>query len=271
MSDLAMLTGNALKERLSRGELAVSMSVRIMRSHEIGYIAANAGFDTLYVDLEHSVLSLETTALLCQAARAAGIVPLVRLPVLEAALIGRVLDGGAMGLILPHIESAATARAAVAAALYPPRGTRSVGTGQPLLNYRSVPATEACAALNESLFIAAMVESAAGLSAVNTIAEVEGVDMLFVGTHDLCADMGWKSTDDEIVAAAYAQVLAAASKHGKFVGAGGVANRPQLVKRLLEMGVRFISAGTDLGFISAGASLSCAVIRASEAPSNAPQ
>jgi len=269
MTDMATLTRNPLKDRLARGDVSVSMSVRIMRGPEIGYIAANAGFDALYVDLEHSVLSLETTGLLCQAARAAGVVPLVRLPVLEPALIGRVLDAGAMGLILPHIETPEAAHAAVTAARYPPLGERSVGTGQPLLHYRNFPAAEACAALNQSLFIAAMVESAAGLSAVGDIAAVEGIDMLFVGTNDLCADMKWQSDDDEAAKRAYAQILAAASEHGKSVGAGGVANRPQLIKQLLQMGVRFISVGTDLGFISAGANQACAAIRASTASTHA--
>ncbi len=226
LATLAELTRNPLKEKLSRGDVVASMSVRIMRSHEIGPIAATAGFDTLYVDLEHSVLSLETTSLLCHAARQAGVVPLVRVPTIDPALFGRLLDGGAMGLILPHVESAEQARAVVAATRYPPHGTRSVGTGQPLLHYRSFPSAQACAALNESLFIAVMVESAAGLAAVDDIAGVEGVDMLFVGAGDLGAELGWKPGDDDAPADAFAQVLAAARSHGKVVGAGGVASRP---------------------------------------------
>ncbi len=251
--DLDRLTRNPLKALLAAGGVAVSMSVRIMRSHEIGRIAAAAGFDTLYVDLEHSVLSLETAALVCHAAREAGVVPLVRLPAADAALIGRVLDGGAMGLILPHLEDAAPARRAVAAACYPPRGRRSMGAGQPLLHYRAFPAGQACAALNRSLFVAVMVESAAGLAQAEALAGVDGVDMLFVGAGDLGAELGWGPEDDEAVAAAFAQALAAARRHGKTVGAGGLAQRPALMRRLVGMGVRFLSTGTDLAFLAAGA------------------
>ncbi|WP_454692660.1 HpcH/HpaI aldolase family protein [Achromobacter aloeverae] len=251
--DLSTLTRNPLRERLARGELATSMSLRMSRSHEIGRIAASAGFDALYVDLEHSVLSLETAATLCHAAREAGVVPLVRLPGLDSSLIGRVLDGGAMGLILPHIEDAAQACAAVSAALYPPRGTRSMGTGQALLHYRSFPAAQACAALNEAIFIAVMVESAAGLAAVDAIAAVAGVDMLFVGAGDLGAELGWAAADDDAVVDAFGKVVAAARPHGKFVGAGGIANRPAAMRRVFDLGVRFISTGTDLGFLAAGA------------------
>ncbi len=259
--DLDSLTRNPLKTLLAAGGVAVSMSVRIMRGHEIGRIAAGAGFDTLYVDLEHSVLSLETTARICHAAREAGVAPLVRLPAVDAALIGRVLDGGAMGLILPHLENAGSALQAVAAARDPPLGRRSVGTGQPLLHYRAFPGGEACAALNRSLFIAVMIESAAGLAQAEALAAVDGVDMLFVGAGDLGAEQGWRADDEEAVAAAFAQVLAAASRHGKTVGAGGVAQRPALVRRLVKMGVRFVSTGTDLAFLAAGAARQAREIR----------
>ncbi|WP_158219426.1 MULTISPECIES: HpcH/HpaI aldolase/citrate lyase family protein [unclassified Achromobacter] len=258
--DLSSLTRNPLKERLARGELAASMSLRISRSHEIGRIAASAGFSTLYVDLEHSVLSLETAAMLCHAAREAGVVPLVRVPGVDAAFIGRVLDGCAMGLILPHIEDASQARAAVAAAMYPPRGGRSMGSGQALLHYRSFPAAQAASALNASLFIAVMVESAAGLGAVDAIAAVDGVDMLFVGAGDLGAELGWADGDDDVVVAVFERVLAAARSHGKFVGAGGIANRPEVMRRVLRLGVRFVSTGTDLGFLASGAARQLAVV-----------
>ena len=261
MASLADLTRNPLKDRLASGAVVASMSLRIMRSHEIGSIAASAGFDTLYVDLEHSVLSLETTALLCHTAREAGVVPLVRLPTVDASLIGRVLDGGAMGLILPHLENEHQAGAAVDAALYPPRGSRSVGTGQPLLHYRTFPTAQACRALNDSVFIAVMVESESGLAAADAMAAVEGVDMLFVGSGDLGAELGWQADDDEVVVAAFAKVVAAAKHHGKYVGAGGVASRPQLMSRLLDMGVQFFSVGTDLSFMMAGAVQQLSVVR----------
>ena len=113
---------NSLKERLARGEVASSMTVRLSRSVEIAQVAATAGFDSLYIDLEHSSLSLETTSQICCAALTCGIAPLVRVAQVE--LIQRVLDGGALGIIAPDVRTAEQAREIVRAAKYPPQGER---------------------------------------------------------------------------------------------------------------------------------------------------
>src|SRR5215471_20485319 len=99
----------------------------LLRNHvrdiEIARIAGTAGFDSLYVDLEHASFSLETTGQICMAALEAGITPLVRVP--SVAEVSRVLDAGALGVIAPHVQSADDARAYVAAAKFPPLGHRS--------------------------------------------------------------------------------------------------------------------------------------------------
>src|SRR3954453_10848058 len=117
---------NSVKERLARGEVASSMTVRLTRSIEIAGLAKTAGFDSLYVDLEHSSLSLETTSQICIAALQTGIAPFVRVPQLE--LTQRVLDGRALGIIVPDVRSAARAREAVRFAKYPPQGERGFAT-----------------------------------------------------------------------------------------------------------------------------------------------
>jgi 2-keto-3-deoxy-L-rhamnonate aldolase RhmA len=253
-SPLSDIVRNPLKERLARGETATSMIVRISRGPEIGRMAASAGFDSLYVDLEHSTLSLDTTALICTVAREAGVVPLVRVPQIEASVIARVLDAGAMGIVVPHVTSAAQARLAVACAKYPPEGQRSVSSGLALLHYRSFPVAEASAALNAALLVAVMIESTQALACIDDIAAVEGVDLLLVGAGDLCADMGIPGeTADARLLDAFEQVLAAASRHGKHVGAGGLAAQPQLLGQLVGRGVRYVSAGTDLAFLASAA------------------
>ena len=116
-----------LKEKLSRSEVVASMTVRLSRSIEIAHIAASSGFDTLYVDLEHNTLSIDTCCQICIAAQSIGITPLVRVPANTPEYIGRVLDGGAMGVITPHVRSAAEARAMVDLVKFPPLGHRSAG------------------------------------------------------------------------------------------------------------------------------------------------
>src|ERR1700684_1269839 len=102
---------NHVKEKLARGEVVASMTVRLIRGIEIARIAKTAGFDSLYVDMEHASFSLETTGQICMAALAAGITPLVRVP--GVAEVSRVLDAGALGVIAPHVRSAEEARAYV--------------------------------------------------------------------------------------------------------------------------------------------------------------
>src|SRR5271169_709147 len=94
---------NHVKEKLARGEVVASMTVRLTRGVEIARIAKTAGFDSLYVDMEHSSFSLETTGQICMAALEVGITPLVRVPGL--AEVSRVLDAGALGIIAPHVQS----------------------------------------------------------------------------------------------------------------------------------------------------------------------
>src|SRR2546428_6267669 len=122
---------NPVKEKLARGELVSSMTARLVSSIEIVRIAKTAGFDSLYIDLEHSSFSMETTSQICVMALEAGIPALVRVPANTPEYISRVLDGGALGVIAPGVRSAAEARAVVAAAKYPPLGERGLTAGLP--------------------------------------------------------------------------------------------------------------------------------------------
>ena len=179
---------NSLKERLARGEVASSMTVRLSRSVEIAQVAATAGFDSLYIDLEHSSLSLETTSQICCAALTCGIAPLVRVAQVE--LIQRVLDGGALGVIAPDVRSADQAREIVRATKYPPQGERGFASVIAQLQYRTVPTRELYRAVNDATMVIVQFESAEAIDRADEIFAVEGVDMALFGTNDLTADMG---------------------------------------------------------------------------------
>src|ERR1700730_2022725 len=100
---------NNVKDKLARDEVVASMTVRLVRGTEIARIAATAGFDSLYVDLEHSRFSLETGRQICMPALDAGIAPFVRVPANTPDYIARVLESGALGVIAPHVHSAQAA------------------------------------------------------------------------------------------------------------------------------------------------------------------
>jgi 4-hydroxy-2-oxoheptanedioate aldolase len=108
---------NPVRDKLAAGGVVSSMTVRLTRTPDIARIAKTAGFDMLYIDLEHSALSLDATAQICMAAQDLGVMPAVRVPANTPDHISRVLDIGAMGVIAPHVRSAAEARAVVRAAI----------------------------------------------------------------------------------------------------------------------------------------------------------
>jgi len=243
---------NGVKEKLARGEVVASMMVRLVRGVEIARIAHTAGFDTFYIDMEHCSFSLETTSQICMAALEIGIPAFVRVPANTPEYISRVLDGGAMGVIAPHVRSAAQAREVVRHARFAPRGDRSANGGLPHLQYRSFPTAEANAALDAATMVIVMMEAVEALEQVEEIDAVDGVDMMLVGTNDLTAEWGVPGQyDDPRVAAAYQRTIDACRQHGKHVGIGGLASRPDLVEKFVRMGARFVSTGTDLSFLVA--------------------
>ena len=243
---------NNVKEKLARGEIVASMTVRLARSVEIARLARTAGFDSIYVDVEHSSLSLETTSQICIAALEAGIAPFVRVPSTRPEHVSRVLDNGALGVIAPHIRSAAEAREVVLAAKYPPLGERSHAGTLPHLHFRSFPVAEVNAAMNEATMVIVQFETADAIERADEIAAVEGVDMVLIGTNDLLADMGIPGQYEHArVRDAYVRTLAACRMHGKHVGVGGLATRPALAAEYVKMGARYVSTGTDLAFLLA--------------------
>ena len=241
---------NNVKEKLARDEAVASMIVRTVRGIEIARIAKTCGFDTLYVDLEHSTFSVDTCSQICTAALDAGITPFVRVPTLGPEFVARVLDGGALGVIGPHIRSAAEARELVRAAKYPPLGDRSAGGQLAQFQYRDFPAPEANAAANAATTVIAMLETKDGLARVDEIAAVEGVDILLIGTNDLCGELGIPGQYDHAqIREAYTRTIAACRKHGKHAGIGGIGSRPDLVAQFVGEGARYVSIGSDLSFL----------------------
>jgi 4-hydroxy-2-oxoheptanedioate aldolase len=249
---------NKVKDILARGEIALSMTVRLTRTIEIAQIAQTAGFDMLYVDLEHSPLSLDATGQICMASLSAGIVPAVRVPANTPEYIGRILDAGALGIIAPHVRTADEARAVVRAAKFPPQGQRSSTGLFPHLYYKSFPAMEIYEAMNAATLVVVQLESVDSLERANDIIAVEGVDIILVGLNDLLGELGLEGQyDHPKVWEIYDKVISACRKHGKHCGVGGLASRPDLIAEYIHLGARYVSGGTDLSFLLS-ASTQCA-------------
>lgn len=137
-------------------------------------------------------------------------------------------------------------------ARFPPLGTRGSFGNLPQFGFRPWPATLANTVLQEATMVIPMIETREALEHVEEIAVVADVDMLLVGSNHLTAELGIPGAHDHpMLREAYRRVIAAARKHGKHVGVGGLAARPDLAAEFVRMGARLVSTGTDLGFLPA--------------------
>ncbi|HXV06693.1 MAG TPA: aldolase/citrate lyase family protein [Burkholderiales bacterium] len=244
---------NPAKERLTRGELAIGMGVRGVRGVEVARVMKTAGYDFLFIDLEHGATSVETAFQISVAALDAGIAPLVRVPHGELAMGTRCLDGGGLGLVIPHVDGADEARAMVDAFKFAPLGRRSIGGAYPQFGFAPTPAAEVVSGLNDATLLVAMIETPRAVQNAEQIAAVAGIDVLLMGTNDLCLEMGIPGKlDDERVVSAIDTVVGACRKHGKWPGLGGVYGR-ELMKRYIGRGMRFVLTGNDISLLLAAA------------------
>jgi 2-keto-3-deoxy-L-rhamnonate aldolase RhmA len=203
--------------------------------------------------MEHSMVGIEEASRLCIAAWDIGVAPLVRVPSHDGHYISRALDGGAAGVIVPHIETAAEAEAVVRAALFTPLGKRSVAGSGVVLGYSSLSGEDICERLNQRTLIVAMLESEDGIANAQAIAAVPGIDMLLIGTNDLCAEYGIHGQHDHPrIRAAYETVAKACQAHGLTLGIGGIKSGAMLPD-LYSLGARFLLARTDEALLLAAA------------------
>jgi len=192
------------------------------------------------VDLQHGSLDARDLPDLVRAADLTSTPVLVRVASHDAAVIGRCLDAGAAGVIVPSVHSAAEATALVGAVRMPPVGQRSSGTAR---------TAHASAAGRPAAILLPMIESAEGLAAVHDIAAVPGIDGLFIGPYDLTLAMGLPPTTDPAGIAARATVVAAARSRGLLAGA--FAGDPALLETFPPLDL--VAVDTDLGMLRQGA------------------
>ncbi|HVC50782.1 MAG TPA: aldolase/citrate lyase family protein [Stellaceae bacterium] len=257
----AVLT-NAARDRLEAGELALGVILRQARTVDIAPAMKACGFDWLFLDLEHNSMDLDTAVQISVAALGAGIAPIARVPAGQLWLATRMLDGGALGIVMPHVDTPEEAKRIARALRYPPRGHRSVAGGLPHLGYRKMALRETCDAIDAATFIIVMLETPTAIANADRIAAVPGIDCLLIGTNDLAMEIGVPGDfGDDRIAAAYQTVVDACRAHGKWAGIGGISD-DALLRRYIGMGVRVVLPGSDLSFLQAAATERAATMRA---------
>lgn len=230
------MTTNPFLTRLHEGQPTFMLGIRHSRTTDICRIAKSTGHHAIMVDLEHSTMSLDVAATLCSAAGDLGLTPFVRVPEREYGAIGRLLDAGAHGIVAPRIETPDEARTITRASRFAPRGQRSQLATVPQLGMTPTPAGTLNPALDRATIVQILIETPAGVADAETIAAVDGVDMLAIGANDLTAELGIHGQyDHPLVRDAVAALAEACRNHGIPLQLGGIAD-PALFASLAALG-----------------------------------
>ncbi len=215
---------NAVKRKLAAGGVAFGTMMMEFATTGIGRIAAEAGAEFAVFDMEHTGWGMETVRMLMATSRAADIVPMVRVPTLQYHFIARVLDLGALGLVVPLVADAEQARTVVECAKYPPAGRRGTAFGVAHDDYKGgVDLSAKMRQINDEVMILVQIETAQGLDNVEQIAAVDGVDALWIGQYDLTASLGIPGQfDHPQFLDSTRRVVEACRRHGKVAVLGGL-------------------------------------------------
>jgi 4-hydroxy-2-oxoheptanedioate aldolase len=241
---------SSLKKALLEGRPVVGATLTVPNV-DTALALANAGFDFLWIEMEHGPITLESLREILLATRGARAVPLTRVPANEVWLAKRVLDAGSLGVVFPFTSTRELAERAVASCRYPPRGVRGFGPGLALARY-GMSAADYVRFADENVVVVVIVEQKEAVENVEAIASVPGIDVLFVGVNDLSYSLGVGGrTSDPLVEEALTTVLAAGRRHRLPVGYP--ASNPAEINRRIAQGFRFFQASSDVGLMSGAA------------------
>jgi len=239
---------NSVKRALAAGRHSYGAMVFEFFSPGIPQICKNAGAEFVLFDMEHTGLGFETLKWLFAGCRGLPIEPMVRVPRGEYTFIARALDLGARGVMIPMVESEEHAKAIVQACRYPPVGRRGAAFGFAQCDYLGGDVGEKIRKYHERTLVIAQIETERGLDQVEKIADVDGIDVLWVGHFDLSNFMGIPARfDDPRFDAAMRKVAQVARQRGK--AAGFMATDAAWITRAREMGFTMIAGGTDTGLL----------------------
>lgn len=255
------MTPNRVKRALKDGRVQIGTWLTTISSPQLPRMLATAGFDFVYIDMEHSAFSIETVGSLCSAAQCAGLVPIVRPPAKEAHLLSRPLESGAMGLLVPHVDTRAEAEAAVRAIRFPPLGDRGFNTQTVHTGFAGASAEEYARWAHEETLLIVQIESERGIGNIDEILSVDGVDGAVVGRGDLSADLGLiGQTNHPEVHRRVELLIDACSRHEKIPGL--LVQDVDSARRWISRGIRLVPYSNEVTLLMNAASTAIGEIRA---------
>lgn len=255
------MRGNPLKTKVLAGGSSFGLFAFEFYSPGLPQIAQEAGAEFILYDMEHSGYGIDTIKQQLAYCRGLSITPFVRVPAAQYHFIARVLDAGALGVMVPMVETAEQARDIVRWSHYPPSGRRGAVLGAAHDDYSGGSASDKLAQADQRAFVMLQIETEVGVENVQDIAAVPGVDSLWIGFLDLSNFLGVPGqTQHPRYLEAVERVAAAAKKHNCVLGTA--APNEAFAKEYIARGFRMISFGTDVYLLQSALSQRLQAMRA---------
>lgn len=236
---------NKVKRTLRQGGVSLGVMVFEFNTPGIARLTAAAGADFAVFDMEHTGWGVETLRALMASSRGTDLIPMARVPATEYHFLARVLDVGAMGLMVPMVQTAEQARLIAQSARYPPTGRRGAAFGVAHDDYLDGDVVAKMRSANEETLLIAQIETAQGVENVDEIAAVDGIDALWIGHFDLTNSLGIPAQfTHPDYRRAVDRVLSACRRHGK--APGFMVASPDEGRAALAQGFRCLAYWGDL-------------------------
>ena len=257
---------NSLKSIWTKGGVVVNGWLSIPSSFS-AEVMSHQGFDSLVIDMQHGVVDYQTAVTMLQAISTTGVVPMARVPWNDPAILMKILDAGAYGVVCPMINNRGQAEALVRACKYPPRGYRSFGPVRASIYAGADYAQHA----NDTLVVMPMIETAEALEKLDEILSTPGVDAIYVGPADLSLALGCTPKLDQTetpVVEAQKKILAACKRHHVVAGIHCATSAYAL--RMVAEGFQFVTLASDSRFLAARAAEEAAAVKKTVASGKLP-
>ncbi|KAL4983679.1 Pyruvate/Phosphoenolpyruvate kinase-like domain-containing protein [Aspergillus falconensis] len=253
VSALAVSVDNPFRTRILNAQITPVLTLKFWTGNEAALMARMAGFEAVFIDMEHSALNFQTVAQLILACLSTGISPIVRAPSKSHWHISRILDAGAAAVVVPHVDSVEEVKELVKHAKYPPLGSRGSANNQPILGFRSLPTNVQNGVLNRETMLIPMIETPTAVELVDEYLAVDGVDGILIGSNDLCTDLGIPGQyDNPVYQQAVEKIVLAGRRAAKPIGIGGIGGRLDLLERFFALGATWSLSGADGTILQAG-------------------
>ena len=235
---------NHTRERLAKGEVVYGCGLQIYRSSEIPRAFAAAGFDYVFIDMEHGSLNLETVHDMIVSSNLAGITPIVRVGEVQYTLCARLLDQGAQGIILPRVEDPKALEEALSWMKFPPVGKRGYGINPTMIDYETRTFPEIIEHQNRSNLVVVQFETTTAISRADEMLSQKGVDIVMVGPADLSISLGVPGEfDHPLMIEAISKVIAKCNQYG--VVPGIQTRSVPMARQWVERGMRFVGVAAE--------------------------